>query len=917
MKRPSVPLYWRGPRGIPTNPTAREFASIVVIQLSSILKDDTLRYLHLEAERLKKNYTDMKDGKSSKWTSEPVPGLRAAYDSDFVSGVMSQLKFHLQGIHAHRNLTKTNEKDQMEVSDLSYPTEWYPETRKMQRTVHLHVGPTNSGKTYHALQRLEQAESGIYAGPLRLLAYEVYTRLNAKGIKCDLVTGDEMQMSDDGEGHMTSCTVEMVPQGRGVDVAVIDEIQMLGNKQRGWAWTQALLGVRAKEVHVCGEERAVPLLRELAVSMGDKLEVHHYKRLSPLRAMSSSLEGDLGNLRKGDCVICFSKRDLHAMKNQIENKTKRNVAIVYGSLPPESRAHQARLFNDPNNDYDYLVATDAIGMGLNLSIKRIIFDTTYKFNGRTHERISVPDLKQIAGRAGRYRVAPQHATSPDVIAPDAEKVVDPLDDIAAEVRNRRLEPSAEKPALVSKTKGDSDAVTTGFVTSLEKINLPHVQEALTEEAEPIMAAGIMPPDSVVVPFAAYFPPDTAFSYILHRLHELCQTKPRYFLCDLKDTLRIAQALDSIPQLTITDRLTFCAAPTNAGTPESDRMIQALARCVAENKSGALLDIPELNLELLDTPDSIANSDILTRFESLHKSLVLYTWLSYRFVGVFVSRAMAFHVKELVEARINKLLSDTGLAEKRRKSKLKAMRLMAKMEEHDQKREKSVEAAALVQGQADNLEDRSVDLGETPSLRDVSVREVTDLGLTTNGGSDPGDPHHPGEESNRRLDVEAIDLVATETEFIPDKYLTRQPDTVEDNTWFPEYLNEEDTMTLHQYDGDLAGEANGILSRGAETAVNSPTVSLPSESDMVTGNTLSPEETKVPSVIDGMPKNVLQEESCNASTELEVSEEPEKNSASEPEPHVISIKGPESSRAAPLPRLSPPSAATSEWSEQLS
>lgn len=98
----------------------------------------------------------------------------------------------------------------------------------------------------------------VYAGPLRLLAYEVFTRLNAKGLKCDLVTGDEMQVSDDGEARMTSCTVEMVPQGRLVDVAVIDEIQMLGNKQRGWAWTQALLGVRAKEVHLCGEERAVP-----------------------------------------------------------------------------------------------------------------------------------------------------------------------------------------------------------------------------------------------------------------------------------------------------------------------------------------------------------------------------------------------------------------------------------------------------------------------------------------------------------------------------------------------------------------------------------------------------------------------------------------------------------------------------------
>ena len=237
----------------------------------------------------------------------------------------------------------------------------------MHRTIHLHVGPTNSGKTYHALKRLEQAESGVYAGPLRLLAHEVFTRLNAKGKRCTLITGEEKRSPDDSlTSDMQSCTVEMMPLNKTVDVAVIDEIQMIGNAERGWAWTQALLGVKAHEVHLCGEVRTVPLIRELCASIGEKLEVHHYERLSPLQMADRSLDGDLKRLRKGDCIVSFSVMGIHALRKQIEQMTGRKVATVYGSLPPETRAQQARLFNDPDNDFDYLVASDAIGMGLNL-----------------------------------------------------------------------------------------------------------------------------------------------------------------------------------------------------------------------------------------------------------------------------------------------------------------------------------------------------------------------------------------------------------------------------------------------------------------------------------------------------------------------------------------------------------------------
>jgi ATP-dependent RNA helicase SUPV3L1/SUV3 len=282
-------------------------------------------------------------------------GLRKALLFAYVDHILDSRQMRGMGLSIPKHL------------DLRYPTEWYLCARSMQREIHLHVGPTNSGKTYHALKRLEDAGSGIYAGPLRLLAHEVYSRFTNKGMSCDLITGDDVRRANpEAEAPLSSHTVEMVDCGKTVDVAVIDEIQMIANEERGWAWTRALLGTMAKELHLCGETRVVPLIRELAASMGDTLHIHHYDRLNPLKAMNKSLQGNLQGLRRGDCIVSFSVLGIHAMKKQVEVDTGRRVAIIYGSLPPEIRAQQAALFNDPNNDYDFLVASDAIGMGLNL-----------------------------------------------------------------------------------------------------------------------------------------------------------------------------------------------------------------------------------------------------------------------------------------------------------------------------------------------------------------------------------------------------------------------------------------------------------------------------------------------------------------------------------------------------------------------
>lgn len=292
--------------------------------------------------------------------------LQEAYISSGVQGMRSELDYLFRTEKFTSEYSMPNLEKQEEITDLRHPHQWYPQARCMHRTIHLHVGPTNSGKTYHALKRLEQAKQGFYAGPLRLLAQEVYQRFKDAGVRCSLITGDDVQVPEDGPVQLSSNTVEMVAMGKQFDVGVIDEIQMIADENRGWAWTRAFLGARVSELHLCGEPRVVPLIQQLTTLIGDQLVIHRYERLSPLKAMDQSLRGNLRKLEKGDCLVSFSRVGIHALKNEIEKTTGRRAAIVYGTLPAEIRTQQAALFNDPNNDYDYLVASDAIGMGLNL-----------------------------------------------------------------------------------------------------------------------------------------------------------------------------------------------------------------------------------------------------------------------------------------------------------------------------------------------------------------------------------------------------------------------------------------------------------------------------------------------------------------------------------------------------------------------
>jgi ATP-dependent RNA helicase SUPV3L1/SUV3 len=296
---------------------------------------------------------------------------------------------------------------------LPLPHEWYPEARKMKRDIYFHMGPTNSGKTFEALNSLKVASTGIYWAPLRLLAWEVAEKLNDEGVKCSLKTGQERSISE-YDTHI-SCTIEMCDISKQFDVAVIDEIQMISDFHRGNAWTHALLGLQAKEIHLCGDQRSLQLISKLWMQTEDTLKIREYQRLSQLKVDQKPIRS-FRDLRVGDWIVGFSKRLLFQMKREINESLDQNFlkrpknlrankessksfkrkiqknfeewmkdnpienkwALIYGSLPPETKKTQAIAFNERTEGVKFLVATNAIGMGLNLNINRVIFTNIYK-----------------------------------------------------------------------------------------------------------------------------------------------------------------------------------------------------------------------------------------------------------------------------------------------------------------------------------------------------------------------------------------------------------------------------------------------------------------------------------------------------------------------------------------------------------
>lgn len=271
----------------------------------------------------------------------------------------------------------------------------FPLARSLNRKLVLVIGPTNSGKTHRAMQALKQAETGIYLAPLRLLALEIMDRLNRDGTPCTLLTGEEEIRVPDAR-HVAS-TIEMLDPDDPADVAVIDEVQMLADKDRGWAWTAALMGAPARTVYLLGAPESRPLIEKAAAHLGEELEVVELERKQPLHLMEDRLEW--GDVKRGDALIAFSRREVHSVRDTVLARGL-TAAVIYGALAPDVRRREAERF--ATGEADVVVATDAIGMGLNLPVRRVLFTALEKFDGVEQRPLTSTEVKQIAGRAGRF-----------------------------------------------------------------------------------------------------------------------------------------------------------------------------------------------------------------------------------------------------------------------------------------------------------------------------------------------------------------------------------------------------------------------------------------------------------------------------------------------------------------------------------
>ena len=255
------------------------------------------------------------------------------------------------------------------------------------------LGPTNTGKTFLAIETMLSFQSGMIGFPLRLLAREVYDKVTKKidSSKVALITGEEKIIPINAKYFL--CTVESMPIDKILEFVGIDEIQMCNDHERGHIFTDRLLNLRGEKLTMLMGSNTI---KKIIQKLDDDIEFINKERLSKL-----TFEGHkkISRLQRKSAIIAFSTEEVYAIAELIRRQ-KGGAAIVMGSLSPKTRNAQVSLYQ--SGDVDYLVATDAIGMGINMDLNNVYFSNIKKFDGKKLRRLNISEIGQIAGRAGRY-----------------------------------------------------------------------------------------------------------------------------------------------------------------------------------------------------------------------------------------------------------------------------------------------------------------------------------------------------------------------------------------------------------------------------------------------------------------------------------------------------------------------------------
>jgi len=255
------------------------------------------------------------------------------------------------------------------------------------------LGPTNTGKTYLAIETMLSFDSGMIGFPLRLLAREVYDKI-IKKISIDkvaLITGEEKIIPTNAKYFL--CTVESMPINKHLDFVGIDEIQMCADHERGHIFTDRLLNLRGEKLTMFMGSNTI---KSIVNKLDEDTEFINRERLSQLSYVGHK---KISRINRKTAIIAFSTEEVYAIA-ELVRRQKGGAAIVMGSLSPKTRNAQVQLYQ--SGDVDFLVATDAIGMGINMDLENVFFSNLKKFDGRKLRRLNMSEIGQIAGRAGRY-----------------------------------------------------------------------------------------------------------------------------------------------------------------------------------------------------------------------------------------------------------------------------------------------------------------------------------------------------------------------------------------------------------------------------------------------------------------------------------------------------------------------------------
>jgi ATP-dependent RNA helicase SUPV3L1/SUV3 len=255
------------------------------------------------------------------------------------------------------------------------------------------LGPTNTGKTFLAIETMLSFQSGMIGFPLRLLAREVYDKVIKKidPSKVALITGEEKIIPLNAKYFL--CTVESMPVDKSLEFVGVDEIQMCADSERGHIFTDRLLNLRGEKLTMLMGSNTIKSIIE---KLNDDIEFINKERFSKL---SFGGHKKISRIERKSAVIAFSAEEVYAIAELIRRQ-KGGAAIVMGSLSPKTRNAQVNLYQ--SGDVDYLVATDAIGMGINMDLDQVFFSNIKKFDGKKLRRLNISEIGQIAGRAGRY-----------------------------------------------------------------------------------------------------------------------------------------------------------------------------------------------------------------------------------------------------------------------------------------------------------------------------------------------------------------------------------------------------------------------------------------------------------------------------------------------------------------------------------